>query len=135
MFPEQVINAASELFIEKTFAHLATLMPDGTPHVTPVWVDWDGVFVIFVSVKGRVKARNIRRDPRVTLEISDPKQPYRYITVRGEVVEIRSEGASEQLDRLSLRHLGVDKYPWGKPEDEYLMYFVKPTHAYLKEPL
>ncbi len=135
MFPEQVINAASELFIEKTFAHLATLMPDGTPHVTPVWVDWDGVFVIFVSVKGRVKARNIRRDPRVTLEISDPKQPYRYITVRGEVVEIRSEGASEQLDRLSSRHLGVDKYPWGKPEDEYLKYFVRPTQAYLKEPL
>ena len=135
MSPEQVINAASELFIEKTFAHLATLMPDGTPHVTPVWVDWDGVFVIFVSVRGRVKARNIRRDPRVALEISDPNQPYRYITVRGEVVEIRSEGASEQLDRLSSRHLGIDKYPWGNPEDEYLMYFVKPTHAYLKEPL
>ncbi len=135
MLPEQVINAASELFIEKTFAHLATLMPDGTPHVTPVWVDWDGVFVIFVSVKGRVKAGNIRRDPRVALEISDPEQPYRYITVRGEVVEIRSEGASEQMDRLSSRHLGVDKYPWRKPGDEYLMYFVKPTHAYLKEPL
>jgi PPOX class probable F420-dependent enzyme len=135
MSAEEVIKAASELFIGKTFAHLATVMPNGTPHVTPVWIDWDGVFVTFVSVKGRVKTRNIRLDPRVALEISDPKQPYRYVTVRGEVVEIRREGASEQLDRLSSRHLGVDKYPWGKPGDEYLMYFVKPTHAYLKEPL
>ena len=56
-------------------------------------------------------------------------------TISVVITKIRNEGASEQLDRLSLRHLGVDKYPWGKPEDEYLMYFVKPTHAYLKEPL
>src|SRR5215475_13230825 len=78
----------TDLFQKRAFASLGTLMPDGRPQVTPVWVDYDGEHVLFNSAKGRQKDRNVRRDPRVSLAIVDPENPYRYLEIRGKVVEI-----------------------------------------------
>ncbi len=100
-----------DLFQKATFAHLATLMPDGTPHLTPVWVDYDGRHILVNSAAGRRKDLNMARRGRVAIEISDPDNPNRYVAVRGSVVEITETGADEHLDRLARRYLGRDRYP------------------------
>ncbi|HRE27489.1 MAG TPA: PPOX class F420-dependent oxidoreductase [Anaerolineales bacterium] len=94
-----------DLFQRRSFAHLATVMADGTPQVTPVWIDFDGEYVLVNSHKGRLKDKNMEERPHVAVEISDPDNPYRYIAIRGHVVEITEEGAEEHIDRLSLRYL------------------------------
>src|SRR3954464_11090531 len=96
---------AKEILGKKTFAHLATLMPNGSPQVTPVWVDYDGKHVRINSARGRVKDKNMRRDPRVSLSLQDPENPYRYIEVRGRVVDITHNGADEHIDQLSQKYL------------------------------
>src|SRR6266481_2421565 len=113
--PQAIPEKYSDLFNKRAFASLATLMPDGTPQVTPVWVDRDGKYVRFNSARGRQKDRNIRRDPHVALSISDPDNPYRYVQVRGKVIEITEQGADEHIDHLAKKYLGVDKYPNRRP--------------------
>lgn len=100
-----------DLFDKPTFAHLATLMPDGTPQVTPVWVDYDGRHILINSAAGRQKDLNMERRRYVAIEIPDPDNPNRYLAVRGPVVEITGVGADEHLDRLARRYLGRDRYP------------------------
>jgi len=90
-----------DLFEKKAFAHLATLMKDGSPQVTPVWCDFDGSLVWVNSAKGRVKDKNMRRDERVALAIQDPDNAYRYMEIRGEVAEITEDGADAHIDRLA----------------------------------
>ena len=118
-----------DLFSKRAFANLATLMPDGRPQVTPVWVDLEGDFVVFNSAKGRQKDRNVRRDPRVALSIVDPDNPYRYLEIRGRVAEITEHGANEHIDKLAKKYLGVDKYPYGQPGEVRVMYKVQPEHT------
>lgn len=115
-----------DLFEKKGFAHLATIMPDGQPQVTPVWCDFDGSHVIVNSAKGRQKDRNMRRDPRVTLTISDPENPYRYLEVRGRVAEVTEEGAEEHIDRMAKKYLGQDKYPYRQAHEVRVLYKVTP---------
>ncbi len=100
-----------DLFDKPSFAHLATLMPDGGPQVTPVWVDYDGCHILVNSAAGRQKDLNMERRRRVAMEIPDPDNPNRYLAVRGTVVEILEEGADQHLDRLARRYLGRDRYP------------------------
>src|ERR1700731_1018659 len=119
----------ADLFQKRAFANLGTLMPDGRPQVTPVWVDYDGEHVIFNSAKGRQKDRNVRRDPRVSLAISDPENPYRYLEIRGRVAEITEQGAADHIDKMAKKYLGVDKYPYGQPGEVRVMYKVKPEHT------
>ena len=118
-----------DLFSKRAFASLATMMPNGQPQVTPVWVDIDGEDVIFNSAKGRQKDRNVRRDPRVALALIDPENPYRYLEIRGKVVEITEEGASAHIDKMAKKYLGVDKYPYGQPGEVRVIYKVKPEHT------
>jgi len=119
--PEKYID----LFSKRAFASLATLMPDGSPQVTPVWCDFDGTNVRFNSARGRQKDRNLRRDPRVALCIIDPDNPYRYLQIRGKVVTITEEGADEHIDSLAKKYMGVDKYPLRKPEEVRVVYVVE----------
>jgi PPOX class probable F420-dependent enzyme len=119
----------ADLFQKRAFANLATLMPDGRPQVTPVWVDYDGEYVIFNSAKGRQKDRNVRRDPRVALTISDPENPYRYLEIRGRVEEITEQGAALHIDKMAKKYLGVDKYPYAQAGEVRVMYKVKPEHT------
>ena len=118
-----------DLFQKRAFANLATLMPDGRPQVTPVWCDFDGEHVIFNSAKGRQKDKNVRRDPRVAMTLMDPENPYRYLEIRGRVVEITEEGGSASIDKLSKKYLGVDKYPYSQPGEVRVIYKVKPEHV------
>lgn len=111
-----------DLFKKPAFAHLTTLMQDGSPQSTPVWVEYDGAHVSFNSALGRVKDKNVRRDPRVALSILDPENPYRYLEVRGRVAEITQSGADEQIDRLALKYLGKPKYPYRQPGEIRVSY-------------
>ena len=120
--PEQFLN----LFIKKAFAHLATTMPDGSPQVTPVWVDFDGVYIVVNSAYNRQKDRNMRRDPRVALSIIDPDDPYRYIQIRGRVVKITEDGADAHIDRMANKYLGVDSYPYRRPGEVRIIYKILP---------
>lgn len=118
-----------DLFSQTAFAHLATTMPDGTPQVTPVWCDYDGRRIVINSAKGRVKDRNMRRNPAVALSIMDPKNPYRYLAVRGRVVEITEEGADAHIDRMSKKYLNVDKYPYRTPTEVRVLYKIEPDRC------
>lgn len=118
-----------DLFSKRAFASLATVMPDGSPQVTPVWCDLEGDLVIINSAKGRQKDRNLRRDPRVALAIIDPDNPYRYLEIRGKVIEITEEGASAHIDKMAKKYLDADKYPYGQPGEVRVMYKIQPEHA------
>lgn len=118
-----------DLFSKRAFASLTTLMPDGSPQTTPVWVDFDGDLVIFNSAKGRQKDRNVRRDPRVALAVIDPDNAYRYLEVRGKVVEITEDGAADHIDKMAKKYLGVDKYPYGQPGEVRVLYKIRPEHT------
>jgi PPOX class probable F420-dependent enzyme len=119
-----------DLFQKKAFAQLATLMPDGTPHVSPVWCDYDGKHVVINSAKGRVKDRNMRRDPRVGLDIQDPDNPYRHLSIRGRVVSIDEKGADDNIDKLAKKYLGVDRYPNRQPGEVRVIYKIEPERSF-----
>ena len=118
-----------DLFSKRAFASLGTLMPDGRPQVTPVWVDIEGDLVVINSAKGRQKDKNVRRDPRVSLAIIDPENPYRFMEIRGRVVEITEQGGSEHIDKMAKKYLGVDKYPYGQPGEVRVIYKIQPEHT------
>lgn len=118
-----------DLFQKRGFGHLATLMPDGRPQVTPVWCDFDGTYIRVNSARGRQKDRNMRRDPRVSLSIQDPDNPYRYLEVRGRVVEITEEEADAHIDSLAKKYLGMDRYPNRRPGEVRIIYKIEPEHT------
>ena len=118
-----------DLLESKAFAHLATLMPDGRPQVTPVWFDFDGEHVLVNSAKGWQKDRNIRRDPRVSLSMCDPGNPYRYLVLRGTVVDIVEEGAVAHIDALAKKYLDRDVYPNHNDRDVRVIYRIAPERA------
>ena len=102
-----------DLFEKRTFAHLSTLTPDGTPHSTPVWVDYDADAdrVLVNTARGRHKERNVRANPKVGVSMCDPDDPYRYVSVQGEVADLTEDGAVEHIDELAGRYMSVDEYP------------------------
>ncbi len=115
-----------DLFTKKAFAQLATLMPDGSPQVTPVWCDYDGNYIRINTAKGRVKDKNMRKNKRVALALMDPDNPYRYMAVRGEVEELTEEGADAHIDLLAKKYLGADKYPYRQPGEVRVIYKIRP---------
>ena len=115
-----------DLLEAPNFATLATVMPDGSPQVTPVWYDYDGKHIIVNTAKGRVKDRNMRRNPNVALAILDPKNPYRYVEVRGKVTEVTETGADAHIDKQAKRYLNKDKYPFKQPGEVRVLFKIKP---------
>lgn len=118
-----------DLFDKKAFASLGTVMPDGSPQVTPVWFELKDDHVLVNSAKGRQKDRNMRRDPRVSLSIQDPDNPYRYVEVRGTVVEILREGGDAHIDKLAKKYLGLDSYPYRQEDEVRVIYRIKPERV------
>ncbi len=118
-----------DILQKKAFASLATVNADGTPQVTPVWVDFDGTHVRFNTAKGRLKDRNLRRNPAVALAISDPDNPYRYLQVRGRVAEVTESGADAHIDSLAKKYLGKDKYPFRQPGEVRVIYKITPDRV------
>lgn len=100
-----------DLFEGQTYANFGTVMPNGTPQITPVWIDHEDDDILVNTAKGRQKERNVRRNPRVGICILDPGDPYRYVSVRGTVYEITTDGAVEHIDALARRYMGVEEYP------------------------
>ncbi len=119
----------SDLLQKKAFAQLATIMKDGTPQVTPVWFDFDGNHVRVNSAKGRVKDKNMRRNPKVAIAIQDPDNAYRYLAVRGQVVEITETGADAHIDALTKKYTGQDKYPYRQPGEVRVIYKIRPDRV------
>ena len=111
---------------KKPLANLATLMPDGSPQVTPVWFDYTDGKLRVNTARGRVKDRNMTRDGRVALAIVDPDNPYRHIQIRGRVARSTEEGADAHIDLLAKKYLGQDKYPFGRPGEVRVTYEIEP---------
>jgi PPOX class probable F420-dependent enzyme len=117
-FPDKYMD----LFQKKAFGAFTTLMKDGSPQTTPVWVDYQNGQVWVNSALGRQKDKNVRRDPRVALSIADPDNPYRYVEVRGKVKEITESGADAHIDAMAKKYLGQDKYPFAAPGEKRVLY-------------
>ena len=115
-----------DLFAKVAFAHLATVMADGSPQVTPVWCSFDGTSVWVNSAKGRLKDKNMRRNKRVALSIQDPDNAYRYLAIQGEVAEITESGADAHIDALAKKYLGKDRYPYRVPGEVRVIYKIRP---------
>src|SRR5882757_3138377 len=117
-----------DLMQQKTaFANLATVMPDGSPQVTPVWFDYRGGMLRVNSAKDRVKSRNMAQGSPVALAIMDPENPYRYIQIRGRVARVAEHGAAEHIDSLAMKYLGKEKYPFSQPGEVRVMFEIEPT--------
>lgn len=111
----------------KSFAHVATIGPDGAPQNNPVWFDWDGEHLKFSLTTGRQKYRNLKSDARVALSILDPADPYRYLEIRGELVEIEPDPNIDFISRMAKKYIGKDRYPWHREGDERVVMKVKPV--------
>jgi PPOX class probable F420-dependent enzyme len=114
---------------KKAFANLATVGASGAPQVTPVWFDWDGTHVRVNTARGRVKDRNLSRRPAVALSIMDPDNPYRYLQVRGRVVESTEQGADAHIDALARKYLGHDRYQNRRPGEVRVIYKIAPERV------
>ena len=115
-----------DLFRKKAYGHLATLMPDGSPQVTPVWCDYDDPHVLVNSASGRRKDKNMRERPQVALSIKDPENAYRYLEIRGRIVEATEKGADDHIDRMAKKYLDLDQYPNRQPGEVRVLYKIEP---------
>jgi PPOX class probable F420-dependent enzyme len=124
MSPAFIPNSHQDLLKDETraFVFLATLMADGTPQVTPVWFNTDGKYILINTAEGRVKDRNMRKRPHVALVIADPDNDYRYIQVRGKVVEFTTQGADAHIDALSNKYTGNPQYQHRRPGEKRVKY-------------
>src|SRR5438093_6886481 len=112
---DKLKGRARELIRGKNFADVGTIREDGTPHITPVWVDAEDGMIRLNSAEGRVWPRLARRDPRVTITVQNHDNPYEYVTIRGHVEEATHEGADEHIDALAKKYLDEDRYPFRQP--------------------
>lgn len=119
------------LLQEPQLAHFVTLMADGSPQVTPVWVDVepDGSAILINTAEGRVKSNNIQRDNRVAVSVTDSSNAWRYVLVRGTIVERRHEGADAHIDRLAKKYLGKDEYPFRREGEQRVTLVIKPHNV------
>ena len=123
-FPEKYLDLLKDE--TRAYLFLATTMPDGSPQVTPIWFNTYGEYILINSNEGRVKDRNMKARPKVAMVIQDPATPYRYLQIRGEVVEYIREGADEHINQLSLKY---DNEPWTYREGQKrIIYKIKPDH-------
>ena len=119
-----------DLLSKPAFANLATLNSDGSPQVTPVWVDWDGTNLLVNTARGRVKDRNLRRDGRVALAIADPENQYRYLGIQGRVTGMTEQGADAHIDKMAKKYIGKDKYPWRSPHEVRVLVTITPDKVH-----
>lgn len=125
----EIPPAAVNLLEGRAFAHVATRMEDGSPQVSPVWIDHQDGLVAFNTAEGRLKERNLRRDPRVAISITNPENPYENLLIRGRAVEITEEGAERHIDELAKRYLGVEEYPGRQPGEVRVTVRIRPDRV------
>lgn len=118
----------------RNFAFLATVREDGSPQVTPTWIDRDNDTILINTAKGRVKQKNVSRDPRVSISLVDDQNPYSMVTISGKVTEQTSQGADEHIDKLARRYLNADKYPGHSPDIKRVILKIKPEKIFFVPP-
>jgi len=118
-----------DILESKGLANVATIGPKGEPQVNPVWFGWDGENILFSQTKTRQKYKNISRNPRIALSITDPQDPFRYLEVRGTVVDVRDDNNNAFIDSMAKKYTGQEKYPWHRPGDERVVVIVRPEHT------
>jgi len=124
--PVQLSEKARALIEGTNFGNLATIMPDGSPHVAPVWIDFDAGDVLVNTAEGRQKTKNIQRDPRVAIDVFNNENPYEMVAIRGRVVELTHEGADAHIDKLAKKYLGRDTYPFRQPGEQRVILRIQP---------
>jgi PPOX class probable F420-dependent enzyme len=125
---------ADHLLEGQHFAHIATLKEDGSPQVSPVWIDRDGDLITFNTAEGRLKTDNLKRDPRVAISIVNQDNPYEHLLVQGKVVDITTDGADENIDALAKRYMGVDEYPLRQPGEQRVIVKIEPEKVTHQKP-
>lgn len=127
------LSTKTKEFIDgKNFASVATLMPDGSPQVAPLWIDRDGDTIILNTTRSRRRTKNLKRDQRVAITVFDLVKPYSNVSIRGKTIEITEEGAEEHIDKMSMKYLGKPKYPWDDrtPKDPRILIRVEVEHIH-----
>jgi PPOX class probable F420-dependent enzyme len=122
-------DSVKQLIDSRSFANVATLMPDGSPHVVMTWVDRDGDTILINTIVGSRKHRNAKRDSRVALTIIDMKNEFNTAVIRGRVKEVTTEGAEDHIDRMSKKYLGQDKYPMRGPGMNRVLIKIEPLRV------
>ena len=130
----QLSEPVAGLVQGKNFAFVATLMKDGSPQITPTWIDLDGNEILINTAKGRIKEKNLSRDPRIAIAIADQSNPYHMVTFRGTVVDQTTHTADEHIDKLAKKYLGVDKYPLRSPSEKRIIIKVRPDKIFYQAP-
>jgi PPOX class probable F420-dependent enzyme len=115
----------------RNFASIATIMPDGSPHVSVVWVDSDDKHLIINTAEGRVKTNNLRKDPRVAATIVNSENPYQQVMIRGRVADVTQNGADEHIDEMAKKYLGVDKYPYRARGEQRVIVKIVPEKVFI----
>jgi PPOX class probable F420-dependent enzyme len=123
-------NFLDLLTTKKPLANIATIMPDGSPQVTPVWFDYTNGKIRINTARGRVKARNLKVGAKVAMAIVDPENPFRYIGIRGPVVLEDEKGADAHIDSLAKKYLNQDKYPFREPGQVRVTYVIEPASVH-----
>ena len=123
-----------QLLLGKNVASFATLMKDGSPHVTPTWVDYDGDMILINTAAGRIKEKNVNLDKRVALSVYDSSNPYNMVTIRGKVKEITEQDADSHIDRLAKRYLGLDSYPFRGTDEKRIILKIIPERVFHQKP-
>jgi PPOX class probable F420-dependent enzyme len=123
----------AKLFLDKNLGAVATIREDGTPHVTPVWIDYDGENVLFNTAAPRAKWKNLKRDPRVTVEVHSLENPYEYVMVSGTAeLDEDEERANRHIDKMSLKYRGIPTYQNHRAGERRVIVRVKPERVYPK---
>jgi PPOX class probable F420-dependent enzyme len=120
----------ADLLSKPAIASFATINPDGSPQVTPVWNDFDGTNILINTARGRKKTRNLDGNKRVALAIFDPQNPYRYLGIQGHVVEMTENGADAHIDKMAKKYLGKDKYPYRQPGEVRVIIKIAPDKVH-----
>jgi PPOX class probable F420-dependent enzyme len=122
-------DSVKKLIEAKTYANVATLMPDGSPHVTQTWVDHEGDTVLINTFEGSQKHKNAVRNPKIALDVCDPTSPFNVAMIRGRVSEVTFDGAEEHIDRMAKKYLGQDRYRMRRPGVRRVLIKIEPTHV------
>jgi len=126
----QITGPVAKLLLDKNFAFISTLMSDGSPQVTPTWIGVEDSVILINTAEGRIKHKNISRDPRVAVSVIDHNNPYNMVSIRGIAIEQSNEGADEHIDKLAKKYLGVDKYPMRKSNEKRIIVKIKPEKIF-----
>ena len=120
---------ARELLEAPNFSSIGTIRRDGTPHIVPTWVDVEDDLVVLNTAEGRAWPANLRRDPRITLAVINRENPYEFVSIRGRMVEDTHDGAFEHIDKMAMKYLGEEKYPFLQPGEQRIIFRVEPENV------